>query len=208
MRVLCLRAFSFVALPLILITSQHAPTAAQTGQTGQTALSRAAPYVPEPEIRTRIENLMAVSGRLVATDYYRIDMRSGPNVRIDAVVVTVVDSQTCLKGLRVQVRDDANPSRHAGESFLDLDEAVHLSRALASMTALARKWTGLDDRRAAQLSFASAGGLRLSVREFGRVQRVEVSTGLTDPVAASIEFDDLLTLKHAFDQALALLNEK
>jgi hypothetical protein len=187
----------FVVLPLISIAIQAAPVAAQTPQ------PRGASYVVEPEIRTKIEALMAATNRLVVTDYYRIEMRFGPNVRIDAVIATVPDTQTLLKGVRVQVR-----GTEASETFLDLDEIEPLSRALTSMTALAKKWTGLDDRRAAHLSFATNGGLRVVIREFARMHRVEISSGVTDPVVATVELDDLLTLKQAFDQALSLLTEK
>ena len=52
------------------------------------------------------------------------------------------------------------------------------------------------------------GGFRLAIREFGRVQRVFLSTGLTEAVVTSIDVTDLVTLKHAFDQALAILESK
>jgi hypothetical protein len=145
---------------------------------------------------------------LLAADYYRIDMRFGPRLRIDAVVVAAIDSQPRARGIRVSVRDEENRNRQEGTSFLDIEEAVSLSRALTPMTQLAEKWTGADDRRAMDLSFTSAGGFRLVIREFGRAQRAYLSTGLTDPVVTSIDVTDLTTLQHAFDQALAILEGK
>ncbi len=202
MRVMCRRALTFVALPLALAAGRPAPAAAQSPAPPNFAV------VVLPEIRTRIEALLATPNVLLATDYYRIDMRFGPNLRIDAVVVAAVDSGQRARGLRLSVRDDDNRNRQEGTSFLDFEEAVSLSRALTPMTELSGKWTAGDDRRAMDLSFTSAGGFRLAIREFGRGQRAYLSTGLIDPVSTSIEVTDLATLKHAFDQALEILDGK
>jgi hypothetical protein len=201
MRVLLCRAI-FVLFPLTLVATHPAPASAQS------PASRGLSLVILPEIRTKIEALLATPNVPLATDYYHIDMRFGPSVRIDAVVVAEVDSQTRARGLRVQVRDGENRSHQEGTSFLDIEEVVSLSRALTPMADLAAKWTGGDDRRAMDVSFTSAGGFRLAIREFGRAQRAYLSTGLTDPVVTSIDVRDLVTLKQAFDQALAILNGK
>ena len=71
MRVWCRRASSFVALSLALIASPPAPAAAQSSASQNIAV------VVVPEIRTRIEALLATPNVLLATDYYRIDMRFG-----------------------------------------------------------------------------------------------------------------------------------
>jgi hypothetical protein len=161
----------------------------------------------EPLIATRIEAVLAEPNVVLLVDYYWIDMRFGPNMRIDAVVVEEVESKTRVKGLRVQVRDPESRSRQEGTSFIDIDELTRLSRALTSMNELAARWT-LDDRRATELSFTTAGGFRLAIRHSARVPRAYLSTGLLDPVVTSIEIGDLPTLKQAFDQALAILNGK
>ncbi len=202
MRVLSCRALAFAALPLTLAASLPAPASAQLPE------PRGLTVVVLPEIRTRIEALLATPNVLLAADYYRIDMRFDPRLRIDAVVATAVDSQERARGIRVSVRDDENRNRQEGASFLDIEEAASLARALTSMTQLAEKWTGADDRRAMDLSFTSAGGFRLVIREFGRVQRAYLSTGLTDPVVTSIDVSELTALQHAFDQALAILEGK
>jgi hypothetical protein len=162
----------------------------------------------EHVIPTRIEALLATPNVVLVTDYYRIDMRFGPSMRIDAVVVEAVDTPARLKGLRVQVRDNENRSRQEGTSYLDLDELQKLSRALTSMADLAVKWTGNDDRQATELSFTSAGGFRLAIRQSARIPRAYLSTGLIDPVVTSIDVSELSTLKHAFDEALAVLGRK
>ena len=89
-----------------------------------------------------------------------------------------------------------------------MDELTTLSRALTSMAELAEKWTGHDDRRATELSFTSAGGFRLAIRQSARLPRAYLSTGLLDPVATSIDISELGTLKVAFDEALAILHSK
>lgn len=200
MRVLLHRALTFVALPLTLIANQPA------GASAQSLARPSLPFVILPA--TKVEALLATPNIALATDYYRIDMRFGPNVRIDAVVVATVDSQTRARGLRIQVRDEENRNHQEGTSFLDMEELVSLSRALTPMAELAAKWTGHDERRAMDVSFTSGGGFRLAIREFGRVQRAYLSTGLTDTVVTSIDVRDLVTLKQAFDQALEILNGK
>jgi hypothetical protein len=194
--------FTLVALPLGFVASAPALVFAQA------PASRAVPMPPlEPIIPTRIESLLATPNLVLMADYYRIDMRFGPSMRIDAVIVEAVDSRTRLKGLRVQVRDPENRSRQEGTSFIDIEELTRLSGGLNSMAELAAKWTH-DDRQATELSFTTAGGFRLAIRQSARIPRAYVSTGLFDPVVTSIDLAELPTLKQAFDQALAILNSK
>jgi hypothetical protein len=197
--------FTFVALPVGFLAGHPARAWAQAQ--AQAPVPRGLPVALEPIIPTRIESLLATPNLLLAVDYYRIDMRFGPSMRIDAVVVEAVDSRTRLKGLRVQVRDPENRSRQEGTSFIDIEELARLSRALSSMADLAAKWTH-DDRQANELSFTTAGGFRLAIRQSARIPRAYLSTGLLDPVVTSIELPELPTLKQAFDQALATLNSK
>lgn len=201
MRALLRRLLIVAALPLILL-------AAPEGAAAQLPSQRNLALAVEPVIPTKIELLLATADVVLVTDYYRIDMRFGPSMRIDAVIVEAVDTQARLKGLRVQVRDTENRSRQEGTSYLDLDEVQKLSRALTSMADLATKWTGNDDRQATELTFTSAGGFRLAIRQSARIPRAYLSTGLIDPVVTSIDVSELSTLKHAFDEALAVLARK
>ncbi len=202
MRAVFVEVFTFVALPLTLVASRPALVRAQP------AVQRGLALAVEPIIPTRIEALLATPNVVIVTDYYRIDMRFGPSMRIDAVVVEAVDPPRRLRGVRVQVRDNENRSRQEGTSFLDIEEVTKLSRALTSMADLAAKWTGQDDRQATELSFTSAGGFRLAIRQSARIPRAFLSTGLIDPVVTSIEVAELVILKQAFDQALSILNNK
>jgi hypothetical protein len=199
---LFLRVFALVALSLTLVASQPERACAQP------TAPRALALAVDPVIPTRIEALLATPNLVLVADYYRIDMRFGPNMRMDAVIAEAVDSQTRVKGLRVQVRDNQNRSRQEGTSYIDVDELAKLSRGLTAMEELVAKWTGHDDRQASELSFTSAGGFRLAVRQSARVPRAYLSTGLLDPVVTSIDIAELPTLKQAFDQALAILQSK
>lgn len=201
MRALFLRGFTIVALASALALSHPAPAAAQS------AMSRPMALAVEPVIPTRIESLLATPNLMIVADYYRIDMRFGPNLRIDALVVDVVDSTTRVKGLRVQVRDPQSRSRQEGTSFIDVDELTGLSRALSSMTDLAGKWMH-DDRQATQMVFTTSGGFRIAIRQSARIPRAYLSTGLLDPVVTSIDLAELPSIKYAFDQAISLLNSK
>jgi hypothetical protein len=201
MRALFLRELTFVALALAFVAS-HAPRAWAQAP-GQRSLAVAV----EPVTPTIIESLLATPNLVLVADYYRIDMRFGPNMRLDAVIVEAIDSRTRVKGVRVQVRDPESRSRQEGTSFIDLDELTKLSRGLGVMAELAEKWTH-DDRQATELSFTTVGGFRLAIRQSARVPRAYLSTGLIDPVVTSIGVLELPTLKQAFDQALAILNSK
>ena len=195
-----LRVLSFVAL---LLTLSHAARAQ-----AQPPATRGLTVAVESVIPTEIEALLAAPNVVLVTDYYRIDMRFGPSMRIDAVVVEAVDTQTRVKGLRVQVRDNENRSRQEGTSFIDIDELTKLARAMTSMAELAARWTGQDERQASELTFTSAGGFRLAIRQSARIPRAYLSTGLLDPVVTSMEVAELVTLKLAFEEALAILNRK
>jgi hypothetical protein len=163
--------------------------------------------VADPVIATRIESLLSTPNLVLVVDYYRVDMRFGPNLRIDAVIVEGVESPMRLKGLRVQVRDNDNRNRQEGTSFIDIEELATLTRGVTSMTELAAKWAQ-DDRQATELSFTTNGGFRLAVRQSARIPRAFLSTGLLEPVVTSVEIAELPTLKQAFEQALAILNSK
>lgn len=205
MRALFLRAISSVTLSLIFAAGLLAPVSAQ--QPVAQPVPRVVALIVPPEIHTKIEALLATPGAMLATDYYTIEMRFGPSARIDAVVATDVDTKARARGLRVQVRDEGT-SHFEGVSFLDLEEISTLSHALDTMADLTSKWTGRDDRRATDLSFTTAGGLRVDVHQSGRVQRIFLSTGTTDPISTSFDISDIHTLKQAFDQGLTLLNGK
>ena len=201
MRALFLRGLTLVALSFTFVVSDPAHTWAQVSG------PRSLPMALDPFIPTRIESLLATPNLVLVADYYRVDMRFGPNLRIDAVVVDAVDTRTRLKGLRVQVRDPESRGRQDGTSFIDLDELTTLSRAMASVAELAVKWTH-DDRHATEMTFTTTGGFRLAIRHSARVPRAFLSTGLLDPVITSIDLMELPTLKQAFDEALAILNRK
>ena len=202
MRALVLRVLTVSTLALIFLLGTPAGVAAQQRE------PRGVLNVVDPLIATQVEALLAAPNTLLVTDYYYIDTRFGPNLRIDAVIVEAIGSPARAKGLRVQVRDKDNRSRQEGTSYMDFEELSMLSRALTSMTELVEKWTGADDRRATELAFTSAGGFRLAIRQSARLPRAYLSTGLLDPVATSIDISDLGTLKVAFDEALTILQSK
>ena len=201
MRHWCLRQLTFAALPLALVVG-HASEVL-----GQTASPRSQALPVEPLFPTRLEALLATPDLVLVADYYRIDMRFGPSLRVDAVIIEAVDTHTRVKGLRVQVRDPESRGRQEGTSYIDIDELTRLTRAVTVMADLALKWT-LDDRQATELTFTSAGGFRIAIRHSARVPRAYISTGLLEPVVTSIDISELPTLKQAFDQALAVLNGK
>jgi hypothetical protein len=194
------RLITFVALAVAFVGSHPASAWAQRDG------PRPVPLV-EPVIATRLESLLSTPNLVLVVDYYRIDMRFGPNLRVDAVIVEAVESRERLKGLRVQVRDNDNRNRQEGTSFIDIEELATLTRGVTSMAELAAKWAQ-DDRQATELSFTTNGGFRLAVRQSARIPRAYLSTGLIDPVITSIDIAELPTLKQAFEQALAILSSK
>jgi hypothetical protein len=196
MRALFRRGLTFAVLTAAVVAGGPAAAAAQ---------SVAVPV--EPLIPTRIESLLTAPNVVLVADYYRIDMRFGPNIRIDAVVLEALESRARVKGLRVQVRDPQSRGRQEGTSYIDHDELVRLTRALAAMAERAGSWTH-DDRQATEMTFTTAGGFRLAIRQSARIPRAYLSTGLLDPVVTSLDLNELPTLKDAFDQALAILNSK
>lgn len=202
MRATFLRVLAAAAVPMTVLATDAPRVHAQAGPPRQLAVA------VEPILATKIEVLLATPNVVLVTDHYYIDMRFGPDLRIDALIVEALDRQTRLKGVRVQVRDKQSRGRQEGTSYMDLDELEQLSRGLAAMADRAAKWAGPDDRRANELSFTTTGGFRLAIRQSARVPMVYLSTGLLDPVVTSIELVEVETLKQAFDQALAILRGK
>jgi len=192
---------TFVALALIVTALTPGRAWAQR----PTPRSVAVPVEAIPQ--TLIEALLTEPNLVLVADYYWVDTRFGPNLRIDAMIVEAVDSKTRVKGVRVQVRDPESRGRQDGTSYIDLDELIKLSRGLATMAELSPKWT-FDERRATESGITTTGGFRLAIRQAARIPRAYLSTGLIDPVVTSIEVADLPTLKQAFDQAIAILNGK
>ena len=173
----------------------------------QRPLPRSVAVPVEAIPQTLIESLLTEPNIVLVADYYWVDTRFGPNLRIDAMIVEAVDSKTRVKGARVQVRDPESRGRQDGTSYIDIEELVTLSRGLATLNELAPKWT-FDERRATESGITTMGGFRLAIRQAARIPRAYLSTGLIDPVVTSIEVADLPTLKQAFDQAIAILNGK
>lgn len=203
MRGSCLPVVAFLALPLTLTIV--APRKASAQVPVPTSRTLAVPV--EPIVPTKIESLLTAANVVLVTDYYYVDTRFGPNLRIDAMVVEAVDEKTRLKGLRVQVRDPESRSRQEGVSYVDIEEAVQLSNGLATIMKLEPRWTH-DERRATESTFTTTGGFRLAIRQSPRGPRAYLSTGLIDPVVTWIEVGDLASLKNAFDQAITVLNGK
>lgn len=197
-----------VAFTLLMFSVAVAAVGAQAprGPDQQSAPRGALPA--DPVILTRLEALLAMPDTLLTTDVYHIDTRFGPNIALDAVVVTVVDQHTRMRGIRIGLRDDAKPVARAGWSFLDLDEAVSLSHALAGITEIVGRWTGREEQRSTDLSFTSVGGFAAGVHQVGHLQKGFLSSGFIDPVHAPIEITDFIALKTAVDQALVALADK
>src|SRR5688572_19341201 len=192
-----------LTLVTVLLTLSHAARAQS-----QPPATRGLAVAVESVIPTKVEALLSAPNVVLVTDYYRIDMRFGPSMRIDAVIVEETGTRTRVKGLRVQVRDNENRSRQEGTSFIDIDELTRLTRAIPAMAEVAARWTGQDDRQASELTFTSAGGFRLAIRQSARIPRAYLSTGLLDPVVTSIDVTELVTLKLAFEEALTVLQRK
>jgi hypothetical protein len=200
MRPLLRRLFTIVVLAVAFVGGY--PNRAWAQRDGPRPIALA-----DPVIATRIESLLSTPNLVLVVDYYRIDMRFGPNLRVDAVIVEAVESRMRLKGLRVQVRDNDNRNRQEGTSFIDIEELGTLTRGVGSMAELAAKWAQ-DDRQATELSYTTNGGFRLAIRQSARIPRAFLSTGLIDPVITSLEVAELPTLKQAFEQAFAILSSK
>jgi len=204
MRAFLLRALAFALLLFAAAIAQ--PVRLTAGQQPLQQLPNGFAIVPD--VRTRVEAALTTSTALVVADYHRIDFRFGPNVKIDTVTVRVGSAPDLVRGLRVQVPDEKRGPDYDRSSYVDFEEIGPLSESLTLMTDLVKQWTGIDDRRATTLTFTSAGGLRIEIREFGRVQRGLLFTGLVEPVVTTFDLADLTALRQAVDQAWTALRSR
>jgi len=201
-----LRAVTVAVLPFVAFVPGQVSSGARPAPPAPRALTAA--LATEIEPRTKIEALLATPGTVLSADYYHVETHYGTAIQIDAVVVTAVESQTSLRGMRVQVHGDDKPGGAEGASFLDFDEIPGFSAAVASLTQLATNWTGHDELRDTDLSYTTPGGLRVAIHQSGHLQRVFLSAGLVEPVVTSLELTDLSSLKQAADQALTILKNR
>ena len=102
MRALVLRVVSVSLLSLVFLLGTPAGATAQQGGTAQRREPRGVAIALDPLIATQVEALLAAPNTLLVTDYYYVDTRFGPNLRIDAVIVEAIGSSTRAKGLRVR----------------------------------------------------------------------------------------------------------
>jgi len=89
---------------------------------------------------TRIQWVMTTPGVLVVKDSYRIAVRTTFGMTVAALVVSTptLENQR-VKGLIIDLGENAKPGDDSGTSILDLEEAESLSQSLASMIELAGK---------------------------------------------------------------------
>jgi len=185
-------------------------------------LSTALPVVARPQSRTgkiealdlldgpapRIQWVMATPDALIVKDSYRIATRTTFGMTVTALVVSVptLENQR-VKGLIIDLGENAKAGDESGTSLLDIEEAESLSRSIASMIEAASKG-GHDDRHLNEMSFATLGGFIVNLRIDGRGSKAYVQAGRTNAIRTAIEISELRTVKTLVDDAIALLREK
>jgi len=130
----------------------------------------------EAEKLTKLEAFLAKKGILVIKEFYDLGEVSGEygsKVRVDAIIVYEPGKETQrIKGLRIEVFD----GERSQASFLDIDEAESLSKALQYMIDLAKRWKKAS-RKYTEVIFSTKGGFKIGFYQSGNYQTSFVSSG-------------------------------
>ena len=162
----------------------------------------APPLIPAPQ--TKLETFAARTGALLSTERYALSRFSGENscsIRFQVVIMYEIGQEAQrLGGLRVEITPAAN--KEPVVSYIDLDELPTLSRAIDSMLDLNRRGTAFTNPASRELSFSSAGGLRLAMVQRDAQKEFVVSHMYSGSSCVVNRDTSVIELKAAIDKVL------
>ena len=162
----------------------------------------APPLIPAPQ--TKLEAFAAKTGALLTTERYALSRFSGENscsIRFQVVIMYEIGQEAHrLGGLRVEITPAAN--KEPTVSYIDLDELSTLSRAIDSMLDLNQRGTAFTNPASRELSFSSAGGLRLAMVQRDTQKEFVVSHMYSGSSCIVNRDTSVIELKAAIDKVL------
>jgi hypothetical protein len=160
------------------------------------------PLIPAP--LTKLEAFAAKTGTLLTTERYALSRITGENsctIRFQVVIMYAIGQEAQrMGGLRVDITPAAG--KEPTVSYIDLDELPTMSRAIDSMLDLNQKGTAFTNPASRELSFSSAGGVRLSMEQSDSRREFVANHVYTGTSCVVNRDSSVIELKTAIDKVL------
>lgn len=162
------------------------------------------------EPRTRLETMDRLAGVVIMKGFTRITTVDVRGVRVDAVEMRQLGSNSRFKGVIVSLREaqpvgDNRDRVNESRAFIDYDEIDPLLSAIDTMSRVdetATKLVGFEAR------YRTSGDLEIAVfRQTRSGNAVTLSTGICDRVTGTLSLDDFAKVRAMIQEAKTRLDE-
>jgi len=172
------------------------------------ASSAAKPEDAKPS--TKLEQFLLKKGNVVIRDTYKLGTigRTGTAL-IEALVLTDPNGSGKVKGLRVEVTEAGSYER-SNTSFLDVDEAESMVKAIDFMLADAEKRKAQPSDAYTEVTFSTKNDFQVGYFQEAQKDRQSgyVQSGYVAKASCFLPVADLAQLRDMTQKALALLQTK
>ena len=163
---------------------------------------------PEPpKEQTKIQSFFSKRGIMIIRDFYKAgdyDGKYNGHIVVEALIAYIPGESSKTKGLRITVAEHKDES----VSFLDMDEAESLSKALGYLIDLATKWQQ-DIREYSESFFVTKDDFNIGFFQTFAGQTGFASSGRIGKKTCFFNsLSDLTPIKALVDEAIRLVKVK
>ena len=162
------------------------------------------------EPRTRLETMDRLTGVVVVKGFTRITTVEVRGVRVEAIEMRQMGSNSRFKGVVVSLREaqpvgDNRDRVNESRAFIDYDEIEALLSAIDTMSPVDETTTKLVGFEA---RYRTSGDLEIAVfRQTRSGNAVTMSTGICDRVTGTFSLDDFAKIRAMIQEAKSRLDE-
>ncbi|HEX5966368.1 MAG TPA: hypothetical protein VFY51_10575 [Pyrinomonadaceae bacterium] len=162
------------------------------------------------EPRTRLETMDRLTGVVIVKGFTRITTVDVRGVRIDAIEMRQLGSNSRFKGIVVSLREgqpvgDNRERVNESRAFIDYDEIDSLLSAIDTMSRVDETTTKLVGFEA---RYRTSGDLEIAVfRQTRSGNAVTMSTGICDRVTGTLTLDEFAKVRAMIQEAKGRLDE-
>ncbi len=159
------------------------------------------------EPATKIEQFLSKKGRLYLKDFFNAGTVSGNHATSISVKALIIyepgkDAQK-IRGLKIEVYESGGRLEKSNSSFLDIDEAESLSKAIEYMINLIDKFKN-SYREYTEVIFSTKGEFEVGFYQKDSAFTAFVSSGYISKVTCFLPVESLLQLKSVIDDGLSM----
>lgn len=162
------------------------------------------------EPRTRLEMMDRLAGVVIVKGFTRITTVDVRGVRVDAIEMRQLGSNSRFKGIVVSLREgqpvgDNRDRVNESRAFIDYDEIDSLLSAIDTMSRVDETTTKLVGFEA---RYRTSGDLEIAVfRQTRSGNAVTMSTGICDRVTGTLTLDEFAKVRAMIQEAKGRLDE-